>query len=75
MNHVVVVTLTNVAIPYAASVRVPVAPVPPKYMVSVVIAILDDVALGPAIIAMVVPIGNAVVLLEGTVIVCPVAVM
>jgi hypothetical protein len=61
--------------PYAANVRVPVVPVPPKYIVSVVIAMLDDVALGPAIITIVVPIGNAVVLLAGTVIVCPVAVM
>jgi hypothetical protein len=75
MNHVVVVTLTNVAIPYAANVRVPVVPVPPKYIVSVVMAMLDVVALGPAIIAIVVPTGNAVVLLAGTVIVCPVAVM
>jgi hypothetical protein len=50
-------TLTAVAIPYAASVREPVVPVPAKYIVSVVIAIVTVVALGPAINVRVVPIG------------------
>jgi hypothetical protein len=48
MYHVVAATLTAVAIPYAASVRVPVVPAPARYIVSVVIAILTVVALGPA---------------------------
>ena len=55
------------AIPYAASVLVPVDPVPPRYIVSLVIAIVDVVALGPAIIAIVVPIGKLVDVLAGTV--------
>ena len=75
MNHVVDATLTALAIPYAASVRVPVVPLPPRYIVSVVIAILTVVALGPAINAILDPIGNATAVLAGIVIVCPVAVM
>ena len=62
-------TLTAVAIPYAAKVRVPVVPVPARYMVSVVIAMLTVVALGPAINAMAVPIGYATELAAGIVIV------
>jgi hypothetical protein len=73
MYHVVLVTLTAVAIPYAANVLLPVVPVPPKYIVSVVIAIVTVVALGPAINAMLVPIGNATAVLAGIVIVCPFA--
>jgi hypothetical protein len=57
MYHVVAATLTAVAIPYAANVLVPVVPVPAKYIVSVVIAILTVVALDPAINVIVVPIG------------------
>ena len=75
MNHVVAATLTAVAIPYAASVLVPVVPLPPKYMVSVVIPIVVEVALGPAISEIAVPIGNATAVLAGIVIVCAVAVM
>jgi hypothetical protein len=69
MYQVVAATLTAVAMPYAARVLVPVVPVPARYMVSVVIAILTVVALGPAINAMVVPIGNATLELAGIVIV------
>jgi len=69
MYQVVAATLTAVAIPYAARVLVPVVPVPAKYMVSVVIAILTVVALGPAINAMAVPIGNATLELAGIVMV------
>ena len=69
MYHVVLATLTAVAIPYAANVLVPVVPVPARYMVSVVIAILTVVALGPAINAMAVPIGYATLPLAGMVIV------
>ena len=76
MNHVVFATLTAVAMPYAANVLVPDVPVlPPKYIVSVVIAILTVVALGPAINPIAVPIGKSTVVLAGIVIVCPVAVM
>jgi hypothetical protein len=56
MNHVVAATLTAVAIPYAASVREPVVPVPPRYIVSEVIAIVT-VAPAAAINAILVPIG------------------
>ena len=69
MYQVVLATLTAVAIPCAASVRDPVVPVPVKYMVSEAIAILTVVALGPAINAMAVPIGNATLELAGIVIV------
>jgi hypothetical protein len=40
MIHEVEVTLTAVAMPYAASVREPVVPAPARYIVSVVIAIV-----------------------------------
>jgi hypothetical protein len=53
----VAATLTAVAIPCAARVLEPVVPVPPRYIVSLVIAIVTVVALGPAINPMVVPIG------------------
>jgi multidrug transporter EmrE-like cation transporter len=69
MYQVVAATLTAVAMPYAARVLVPVVPVPARYMVSVVIAILTVVALGPAINAMAVPIGYATLPLAGIVIV------
>jgi hypothetical protein len=69
MNQVVAATLTAVAIPYAARVLEPVVPVPPRYIVSVAIAIVTVVALGPAINPMVVPIGYATVPLAGIVIV------
>jgi hypothetical protein len=66
MNQVVAATLTAVAIPYAANVREPVVPVPPRYIVSVVIAIVNVVAL-LAINAIVVPIGKATELFAGMV--------
>lgn len=40
MIQTVLVTFNAVAVPKFAKVRVPVVPVPPKYIVSVVIAIL-----------------------------------
>jgi hypothetical protein len=58
-----------VAIPYAAKVLDPVVPVPAKYMVSVVIAIVVVVALGPPMNAIVVPIGYGTLPLAGIVIV------
>jgi hypothetical protein len=57
INHTVADTFIAVAEPYAASVLVPVVPVPVKYMVSEAIAILTVVALGPAINVIAVPIG------------------
>jgi hypothetical protein len=57
MYQVVAATLTAVAIPWAANVLVPVVPVPARYIVSDVIAILTVVALGPAMNVRVVPIG------------------
>jgi len=57
MYQVVAATLTAVAIPCAANVLVPVVPVPAKYMVSEVMAMLVLLALGPAMNVRVVPIG------------------
>ena len=57
MYQVVLATLTAVAIPCAANVLVPVVPVPAKYMVSEVMAMLVLLALGPAMNVRVVPIG------------------
>jgi hypothetical protein len=57
MYQVVAATLTAVAIPCAANVLEPVVPVPAKYMVSDVIAIVVVVALGPAMNVRVVPMG------------------
>ena len=54
--HTVAATLIAVAIPFAARVRVPEAPVPAKYMVSL-LAILIVVALSPAINDIAVPMG------------------
>jgi len=69
MYHVVAATLTAVAMPFAASVRVPVDVPPANLIVSVVIAIRTVVALEPAINVIVVPIGYATVPLAGIVIV------
>ena len=55
--ELVPLTLTAVAIPWAANVRVPVVPVPARYIVSVVMAIATEVELGPAINVRVVPTG------------------
>jgi hypothetical protein len=57
MYHVVAATLTAVAIPFAASVLFPVLVPPANLKVSVAIAIVAVVALGPAINVSVVPIG------------------
>ena len=66
MYHMVAATLTAVAIPYGTKVREPVAPVPAKYIVSVVIAIV--VVIDAAfIITKVNPIGKATVPLAGIV--------
>jgi hypothetical protein len=67
--QVVAATLTAVAIPYAARVLDPVVPVPARYMVSVVMAIVVVVALGPPMNAIAVPIGYATLELAGMVIV------
>jgi hypothetical protein len=74
MYHVVAATLTAVAIPFAANVRVPVFVPPANRMVSVAIAILTVVALDPAMNVIVVPIGYATDALAGMVMVCPVVV-
>jgi hypothetical protein len=57
INHTVADTLIAVAEPYAAKVLEPVVPVPVKYMVSVSMAILTVVALGPATNDIAVPMG------------------
>jgi hypothetical protein len=57
MYHAVADTLIAVAIPCAAKVLEPVVPVPAKYMVSVAMAMVIVVALGPAINVIAVPIG------------------
>jgi len=57
MYQVVLATLTAVAIPFAASVLVPVLVPPANLSVSEVIAMLTVVALGPAMNVRVVPIG------------------
>ena len=67
MYQVVLATFTAVAIALAASVLVPVDPVPAKYMVSVVIAILVALDAGPAMNVTAVPIGNATEPLAGMV--------
>ena len=66
MNHDVAVTLTAVAIPNAARVLEPVVPVPARYIVSDVIAIVTVTPVS-AINPMVVPIGYATVALAGIV--------
>jgi hypothetical protein len=75
MYHVVAATLTAVAIPCAANVRVPVVPVPARYIMSVVIAIVTVVALGPVMNVIAVPMGYATLALAGIVIVWPVVVI
>jgi hypothetical protein len=67
--QVVAATLTAVAIPWAANVLEPVVPVPARYIVSVSMAIVAVVALGPAMNVRVVPIGYATEALAGIVIV------
>jgi hypothetical protein len=62
-----------VAIPKAASVLEPVVPVPPKYIVSVVIAIVVE-TLPAEIITIVVPIGKSTEVYAGIVIVFAVTV-
>jgi hypothetical protein len=57
MYHKVDATLTAVAIPFAASVLVPVELLPANLNVSVLITISTVVALGPAINVRVVPMG------------------
>jgi hypothetical protein len=70
---VVDVNFTAVAIPNAARVREPVVPVPARYIVSVVIAIVV-VAPEPETKVMVVPTGNATVPFAGIVTVLDVVV-
>jgi hypothetical protein len=67
MYQVVLATLTAVAMALAAKVLVPVDPVPARYMVSVVIAMLVALDAGPAMNVMAVPIGNATEPLAGIV--------
>jgi hypothetical protein len=57
MYHAVADTFIAVAVPCAASVLEPVVPVPTKYMMSVVIAIVTETALGPATNVIAVPMG------------------
>ena len=65
------VTLTKVAIPYAARVLVPVAPVPDILNVSVEMDINIVPVANPAITTTVVPIGNATVAFDGMLRVLP----
>ena len=67
--ELVPLTLTAVAIPCAANVREPVVPAPANLIVSVVMAIVTVVALGPAINVIAVPIGYGTDELAGIVIV------
>ena len=68
MIHVVDVILSAVAVPYCANVLLPVVPVPPKYIVSVVMAIviaLVDIFTNVTAV----PVGNATEPFAGIVIV------
>jgi len=67
MYHTVLVTLTAVAMALADSVLVPVEPVPARYRVSDVMAMLVALEAGPAMNVMAVPMGNATEPLAGIV--------
>ncbi len=67
MYHTVLVTLTAVAMALADSVLVPVEPVPARYRVSDVMAMLVALEAGPAMNVMAVPMGYATELLAGIV--------
>ena len=64
--HIVLVTLTNVNMPYVLILLVPVAPLAARYNVSVVINILDR-TLGPLTTLIADPIGNETLELAGIV--------
>ena len=57
INHTVADTFIAVAEPYAAKVLDPVVPAPTRYMVSVAMAMVTVLALGPATNVIAVPMG------------------